>query len=659
MCGIAGIFQRGGGRSAPPSLVSLQRMVTVLSHRGPDETGIYIDDRVGLGHARLSIIDLSTGTQPMHNEDETLWITYNGEIFNYPELREGLLAKGHRFYTTTDTEVILHLFEEKGPSCLSDLNGQFAFAIWDTRGKTLFLARDRVGIRPLHYTLQDGAFLFASEIKSLFMEGSVRREIDPEGLDQVFSFWTTLPGKTIFRGIQELPAGHFMIVDSGSISIRRYWDIPMAAPEEMTDLSREEICEQVGELLTDSIRIRLRADVPVGSYLSGGLDSSGITSLVRKNFDNRLQTFGIQFEEKAFDESLYRDQMVSFLGTGHSSVLVSNAQIGDSFADVLWHCEKPLLRTAPVPLYLLSGEVRRNGLKAVLTGEGADEVFGGYNIFRETLVRSFWSRRPESKMRPALVGRLYPYIFQDPRLKASLHAFFARGIEHPQDPLFSHLIRWQNTSKTKIFFSAALKEALRGYSCVGEVTGHLPQNFPKWHPLSRAQYLEMAIFMTNYLLSSQGDRVAMAHSVEIRMPFLDYRIVEFLGRVPPGLKILGLKEKYLLKKILEGVLPQAVLRRPKHPYRAPIRASLMNGRPELLKEAFSERSLKGAGLFDGEKVGMLLKKMQTASHTGEVDEMAFAGILSTQVIFHRFIDGFSTHSEPRFPLTLMVDRRAA
>ena len=657
MCGIAGIFHRS--RPASPSLDSLRRMVMVLSHRGPDEAGIYIDDRVGLGHARLSIIDLSTGTQPLHNEDETLWITYNGEIFNYPELREGLLARGHRFYTTTDTEVLLHLFEEKGPGCLADLNGQFAFAIWDTRKKELFLARDRVGIRPLHYTVQDGAFLFASEIKSLFMEGSVRREFDPEGLDQVFTFWTTLPGKTVFRGIQELPAGHFMVVDNGSITVRRYWDIPMAAPQEMTDLPREAICEQVGELLKDAMRIRLRADVPVGSYLSGGLDSSGITSLVRKNFDNSLQTFGIQFEEKAFDESVYRDQMVSFLGTGHSSVRVSNAQIGESFADVLWHCEKPLLRTAPVPLYLLSGEVRRNGLKAVLTGEGADEVFGGYNIFRETLVRSFWSRRPDSKIRPALVGRLYPYIFQDPRLKASLYSFFARGIDHPEDPLFSHRIRWQNTSKTKIFFSGDLKAALRSYSCLDEVTGYLPGNFPKWHPLSRAQYLEMAIFMTNYLLSSQGDRVAMAHSVEIRMPFLDYRVVEFMGRVPPGLKILGLKEKYLLKKIFQGILPESVLRRPKHPYRAPIQASLMDGKSELLTEALSDRFLKEAGLFDGKKVGMLLKKMRTVSHAGEVDEMALAGILSTQVIFRKFIDGFSIHPETRFPLTLMVDRRSA
>jgi asparagine synthase (glutamine-hydrolysing) len=657
MCGIAGIFHRG--RPASPSLDSLRRMVTVLSHRGPDETGIYIDDRVGLGHARLSIIDLSTGTQPMHNEDETLWITYNGEIFNYPELREGLLARGHRFYTTTDTEVLLHLFEEKGPGCLADLNGQFAFAIWDMRKKEMFLARDRVGIRPLHYTVQDGAFLFASEIKSLFMEGSLRREFDPEGLDQVFTFWTTLPGKTVFRGIQELPAGHFMVVDSGSITVRRYWDIPMAARQEMTDLPREAICEQVGELLKDAMRIRLRADVPVGSYLSGGLDSSGITSLVQKNFDNSLQTFGIQFEEKAFDESEYREQMVSFLDTRHSSVRVSNARVGESFADVLWHCEKPLLRTAPVPLYLLSGEVRRNGLKAVLTGEGADEVFGGYNIFRETLVRSFWSRRPGSSMRPALVGRLYPYIFQDPRLKASLYSFFARGIEHPQNPLFSHLIRWQNTSKTKIFFSGDLKAALGSYSCYEEVPRHLPSSFSKWHPLSRAQYLEMAIFMTNYLLSSQGDRVAMAHSVEIRMPFLDYRVVEFMGRVPPGLKILGLKEKYLLKKIFQGILPEPVLRRPKHPYRAPIRASLLDGKPELLKEELSDRSLKEAGLFDGEKVGMLLKKMRTVSHAGEVDEMALAGIFSTQVLFRKFIDGFSIHPETRFPLTLMVDRRSA
>ena len=657
MCGIAGVCSMDHPFPVSPA-DTVARMTGALVHRGPDESGIYLDDWAGLGHTRLSIVDLSTGTQPLHNEDETLWIVYNGEVFNYPDLRSGLGERGHRFYTTTDTEVILHLYEEKGPACLDDMNGQFALAIWDSRKKELFLARDRVGIRPLHYTVQKGVFLFASEIKALFLYRDVPRRIDPEAMDQIFTFWTTLPGKTVFQGIQELPPGHYMRVGHGNISMRRYWDIPFSLPSEQLKASTSEICEGIGNLLKDAVRIRLRADVPVGSYISGGLDSSGVTALARKNFSNHLRTFAIRFEARPFDESPYIDQMVSALGTEHTDIRAGNGQIGQSFADVLWHCEKPLLRTAPVPLFLLSREVRNSGIKAVLTGEGADEVFGGYDIFRETLVRKFWSRRPGSEVRPALLTRLYPDIFHDPRVRPALRSFFAKGIDRPDDLLFSHLIRWQNTSRTKTFFSKDLKEAIGGYNGYDDVRERLPESFPVWDVLSRAQYLEMSIFMSNYLLSSQGDRPAMAHSVEIRLPFLDYRVVEFLGRVPPKLKIFGLKEKFLLKKCFRDLLPDTVLKRPKHPYRAPIRDSLMKGDLPYVREALSEQALREANLFDVSKVGMLRKKLESVPHASEVDEMALAGIVSSQLIYKKFVSRFPAASFLPLSPTLFIDRRS-
>ncbi len=655
MCGIAGYFCFEGGDA--PSFEVLGNMVSVLHHRGPDATGVYLDDRVGLGHARLSIVDLAGGDQPIHNEDGSLWIVYNGEIFNYPELREELTARGHRFYTATDTEVILHLFEEKGPACLSRLNGQFALAIWDLGKSELFLARDRVGIRPLHYIVHGGRFLFASEIKALFQVPDVPRRIDPVALDQIFTFWTTLPGKTIFEGVRELPPGHYMTVSNAGTSIRKYWDFQFTAPSEQEERGPEELKETVWELLHDAIRIRLRADVPVGCYLSGGLDSSGIAAIVKGCFDNRLRTFGIRFEEGMFDEGRFQDRMVSFLGTDHNSITATNAGIGESFRDVAWHSEKPILRTAPVPLYLLSDSVRNNGFKVVLTGEGADEVFGGYDIFRETMVRNFWARQPGSRLRPLLLGKLYPDIFRDPRLTKSLQAFFSSGLDRTSDPLFSHRVRWENTARIKAFFSDDLRARLGGYNGYEELESCLPGDYSKWDPLSRAQYLEMAVFMSNYLLSSQGDRVAMAHSVEIRLPFLDYRIVEFMGRVPSKWKIWGLGEKYLLKMVLKDVLPPEIVRRPKHPYRAPIRQSLLGCGNGDLEDLLSERTVREACLFDFRKVDVLHRKLRNSSQASEVDSMALAGILSAHLVHEMFVSHFRDRRPFLFSPKIMVDRR--
>jgi len=656
MCGIAGFFSLDGRGSLP--LESIERMVASLRHRGPDAWGIYIDDRTGLGHARLSIIDLEGGDQPIHNEDESLWIVYNGEIFNYPELREDLAARGHRFYTTTDTEVIIHLYEEEGPACLSRLNGQFAMAIWNTKNNELFLARDRMGIRPLHYAVHQGRLLFSSEVKALFQVGEVSREIDPVALDQLFTFWMPLPGRTIFRGVHELPPGHYLTATLGHFSVRKYWEIPFSPPVEHLEKNRETLRDQVRELLIDAVRIRLRADVPVGSYLSGGLDSSGVTAIVKRRFDNRLRTFGIRFEEARFDETRFQDRMVSFLGTEHTAIRATNEDIGKSFREVVWHVEKPVLRTAPVPLFLLSEMVRRNGFKVVLTGEGADEVFGGYDIFRETLVRRFWAKQPSSRLRPLLIRKLYPDIFQDPRLGATLQAFFGVGLQDTGDPFYSHRIRWENTKRLKRFFSKELQGEIGGYDGEEELRAALPEAYSSWDPLSRAQYLEMALFLSNYLLSSQGDRVAMAHSVEIRLPFLDYRIVEFMGKVPSRLKILGLKEKFLLKEALGELLPADIRNRPKHPYRAPIRSSLLPGNGVAFPEALSLESLKRAGLFDVENVERLLRKMQTVPEPTEVDSMALAGILSTQLVYEQFVSRFSAdRSDPCRP-AVFVDRRS-
>ena len=656
MCGIAGICPLKPDAAIP--LNTLLRMTGILRHRGPDQTGIYIDDGIGMGHARLSIIDLSSGLQPICNEDQTLWIVYNGEVFNYKELYDDLASRGHSFYTTSDTEVILHMYEEFGKECLKQLNGQFAFAIWDTKNKSLFAGRDRVGIRPFHYTVSNGKLYFSSEIKSLFQANQIERQLDPAAIDQIFTFWTTLPEMTAFKGVKELPPGHYMQVINGRVSVQKYWDIPYSRENEYPPLSASKICQQAAELLCDAVRLRMRADVPVASYLSGGLDSSGLTSLVMNNFNRNLKTFGIRFEQDGYDEGIHQQEMVSYLGTEHRQIQATNEKIGRTLGRMLWHGEKPILRTSPIPLYLLSELVRESGIKVVLTGEGADEVFGGYNIFREAKIRRFWSRQPGSAGRAALIGRLYPYIFKNPKLKHTLENFFAKGLDNTDDPLFSHLIRWSNTSRVKTFFSDDLSRQLDSYDCIEDLRQNLPGDYIHRDYFSKAQYLEISVFMSNYLLSSQGDRVAMANSVEIRLPYLDPRLLSFMAKVPPKWKILGLNEKHLLKKVFKGLLPDSITARPKHPYRAPIAQSLLKGSAgQCTRQTLSSRALKRAGIFNADKVEKLLSKIEKNESAAEIESMALVGILSTQIIYNRFIEDFTTENSMPRAVDLLIDKR--
>ncbi len=656
MCGITGFlnFSHNDANAA----VQLRNMMSVLQHRGPDESGMYLDNRIAMGHTRLSIIDLTTGRQPMHNEDQTLWIVFNGEIFNYVELRKDLEASGHRFITQSDTEVLLHLYEEKDSDCLSQLNGQFAFAIWDCKKKRLFLARDRVGIRPLHYTFHNSTFYFASEIKSILTSTDVPGQIDPIALDQIFTVWTPLPGKTFFQNIRELKPGHYAIVSEDSFTEKRYWDIPYYTPDHYVDTDPRELCQAAGDLLKDAIRIQLRSDVPVGTYLSGGLDSSGISALVARHFNADVQTFGIRFEEPNFDEGTFQKQMSSFLQVKHSELFATNENIARAFSELIWYCEKPLLRTAPAPLFLLSGFVRENGLKVVLTGEGADEVFGGYDIFKEALLRRFLARQPQSPCRRFPFEYLYPDIFKNDRARKSLALFFGASPDAQSNPFFSHTVRWNNTSRSKVFFSGDLRRTIGNYDVYEDMTSLLPDNFVQRDCLSKAQYLETILFLSNYLLSSQGDRVAMAHSLEIRVPFLDHRLIEFMAKVPPVWKILGLNEKYLLKKFFRGILPETIVGRTKHPYRAPVQQSLCSpSGMSRMRDHLSADALKQSGLFDPSKVQHLLNKMNTNRQASEVDAMALAGIYSTQLLHSQFIENRPNSPNKPIQPTILIDKR--
>ncbi len=658
MCGIAGYFQLYEPK--PPDRELIGRMVHAINHRGPDEYGAYLDKRCVLGQARLSIIDLAGGSQPMCNEDETLWITFNGEIFNYVELRPELEKAGHRFRTRSDTEVILHAYEEWGIDCLNRFNGQWAFAIYDSRTESLFFARDRLGIRPVFYTEHDGRLYFGSEIKSIFCDPSVPRRIDLQGLDQIFTWWTTAPPRTSFEGINELEAGCYGRVENGKLSIGRYWS--MSFPETFDrKRSLNSWAEELHELLVDAVRLRLRADVPVGAYLSGGLDSSATTALIKYFTDTRVETFSIAFQDKAYDESGYQTQMAEYLGTNHHKITCTYHDIAANFPAVIRHTERPIVRTAPTPLYMLSGLVRQNNFKVVLTGEGSDEVLGGYDIFKETLIRRFWARNPSSTWRPALLRRLYPTLpLSGARAKFYLETFYKVGLAQADKYYYSHMQRMNTTTKIKDYFNKDVQTAIHQYNSTGIFADDLPPAFSRWHPLSRAQYLEARSLLSGYLLSSQGDRMLAANSVEGRFPFLDYRVVEFAATIPPWHKIFGLKEKYVLKRAMAKELPKEITDRVKQPYMAPDSNSFVQpDSPDYVADMLGEPAVKAAGLFDASAVAKLREKCTRLSHAhlSFKDNMSLIGILSTQLLHRQFVESFESANNPgRAAFKVWVDR---
>jgi asparagine synthase (glutamine-hydrolysing) len=557
------------------------------------------------------------------------------------ELRDELRKKGHRFVTHSDTEVIVHGYAEWGAGVLDHLNGQFAIAVWDKPNRKLLLARDRVGIRPLFYaTAPDGSLIFASEMKALLRHPGMRAEIDPQGISQIFTFWVNVPPRTVFKGIQELPAGHYLIATPEGMRTAAYWKHRFPDAKDYEDKPLEHWTERLREILFDSTTLQLRADVPVAAYLSGGLDSSIITALVKQNHNPGLITFSVAFADKAFDERSYQMQMVDFLKTDHRLIEVDYGDIGKAFSDVMYYAEKPMIRTAPAPLMSLSGLVRKNGIKVVLTGEGSDEIFGGYNIYREDKVRRFWAQNPESKWRPLLISSLYHYVNKNPSAQVFWRAFFKKGLTDTRNPYYSHLIRWGNTAQLKSLFTPAFRERMGSEEALmPELDAFVDKDMMRWHPLCRAQYLEMVLFMSGYLLNSQGDRMMMGNSIEGRFPFLDHRVIEFAATIPPKYKIKVLNEKYILKKAYEKLLPAEIVNRPKTPYRAPISRCFMDEKANLGASLLATEKIREFGYFEPDQAAKLVAKAKknVDGNISERDEMAMVAMVSTQLLHEHFI----------------------
>ncbi len=653
MCGIAGCVALRDG-VPPPALDDLKAMVGALRHRGPDEFGLYRDRRAGLGHARLSIIDLATGQQPLSNEDGSLWIVFNGEIFNYVELRAELVAFGHRFRTQSDTEVIVHAYEAWGDGAFERFNGQFAIALWDSTREKLVLARDRLGVRPLYLCEHGGRIWFASEVKAIFAaDPAITRALDPVGLAETFTFWTVVPPQSVFQGVTELEPGHVRMVSRQGVEDRAFWTPRYPTGERAgSPPSLDEAVESVRDALEEAVRLRmLRADVPVGSYLSGGLDSTLVAALGRRVKGDKFCTFSVRFEDAEYDETLYQRAAAAHIESDHREIVVRRWDIAAAFPEVVAHAERPLLRTAPAPLFLLSKLVRDSGIKVVLTGEGADEMFAGYDLFREGKVRRFWGRQPASTLRPRLLERLYPYLARSPvAQQAMAREFFGRGREEWAAPGFSHQTRWQPTAALQRLFKADLRRETQRVNVVQRLLAALPTDFRSWSFLAQDQYLEARTLLSGYLLSSQGDRMLMAHSVEGRFPFLDANVVELANSLPSSFKLHGLDEKYALKRAAEGLVPEEIVRRPKQPYRAPDALSFVGSEsPEWVRELVSERAVEEAGVFDPRAVDRLWRKCESAGENEQfsnADNMALVGVLSTGLLHEQLVRRAPSRAAP-------------
>ena len=557
---------------------TLARMTRQLIHRGPDSEGFYLEDSLGLGFRRLSIIDLASGDQPMKSADGTLVLVCNGEIYNYRDLRASLEARGHRFSTSCDVEVLLYLYREHGPDLLRCLNGQFAFAIYDRPARRLFLARDHVGIAPLFYTVADDVFVFGSEIKAILEHPLVERRVDLTGLDQVLSFPGLVSPTTMFEGIRSLPPGHMLLVENGEVTPRQYWDLdfPLAADCEPAR-AEDGVVLELRERLDRAVRYRLQADVPVGYYLSGGLDSSLVTSMgFAAAPETHRATLSIRFEEQEICESRFQKMMVDRLGSDHHEISFGWEQIADSLAEMVRHSECPVKETYNTCAMALSRKAQEQGLRVILAGQGADELFAGYLGYRFDLVRPHAADPldPEEMME----AELRRHLWGDERLFYETNQQALREIKAA---LYSDAVNARYADFDCLQFPLVDKARLRGR-----------------HPLHQRSYLDLKLRLGDHLLGDHGDRMMLMHSVEGRYPFLDQDVVEFVRTLAPGFKLRDGIEKYAVKKVAEPFVPREIIDREKFGFRAPASPYLIRQHVEWIDDMLSHERVKAQGYFD-------------------------------------------------------------
>lgn len=589
MCGICGVVDlKFQSRSEEQPV---RRMLDTLQHRGPDSKRLYTDGNLTLGFARLSIIDLAGGMQPLFNEDQSVILICNGEIFNYVELRKTLEAKGHRFRTSTDVETIIHLYEEEGEDLLDKLNGQFAFMLFDFKERKLFCARDPFGIVPFFFTVQDDLFIFGSEIKAILEHPLVRRQTDLVGLDQLMTFPGLAGERTMFEGIRSLEAGHYLQVRQGRMAIREYWDLiyPEMDGESIPDLGEAYYRERLSELFNRSVQLRLRADVPVGLYVSGGLDSSLIAAVARRQRPGLpLHSFSIDFEDESFSESHYQQLAADYLDLSHHSLMFHNRFTADRLPAAVYHSESPLKETYNCASLLLSEHVHAHQLKVVLSGEGADELFAGYIGYRFDQMRMAGdyaddTDEDEKRVRRELWGNEGFYYERN---------YVAH--ERVKRQLYSSRINERFDKVNCLLHPVIDKSKLRNRDI-----------------LHQRSYIDFKLRMVNHLVADHGDRMALANSVEARFPFLDRDLAACIASIPTHYMLHDLEEKYLLKRMAEGLLPSGIIEREKFSFVAPGSPELLRMNIEYIEDMLSYERIRREGYFNPDQVEALKKQYMT------------------------------------------------
>jgi asparagine synthase (glutamine-hydrolysing) len=629
MSGIAGIARRyptGVGAE------SLGRMAAAIKHRGPDGYGFYIGSNVGFAHVRLSVVDVPGGAQPLTNEDGTIVVTYNGEVYNHRELRLELEGRGHVFQTRCDTEVLVHGYEEWGSELLRRLNGQFAFAIYDRNRATVFVARDRFGVRPLFYAQRSGDFYFASEIKAILATGEVEAALDARGLDEVLTFGAARHARTPFSGIACLEPGTYGVWKDGALWLHQYYelDYPEAAEEPL------DAVEQLDEIMLRSVGMRLRADVPVGAHLSGGLNSTIAASLAASASQRRIRSFSIDIGDQRAGRGDRQRAVAEGVGSVHTFSSVDEDTIAESFPDVLWHAETPLFNTGPVAMYHLAKLTKESGIKVVVRGDGADELFLGSDLYKEVSVRRFCMRRPDSPARQRLFGRVYPHLAE----QGLGQAFWSRTFldaGQPTDLLFSHLPRFLG-ARMGMFYTQEFTDALAGVDVIAELRASLPTRFFAWSALNQAAYLEMTTRMSPYVLSSCGDRMSMAHGVEGRYPFLDHRLFEFAAALPTRSRLCGLREKEILRRWASRILPRGVKPEAISSFHQSATPHLFRrNSPAWINDHLSPDAIRRVGIFSPGAVETLIRSCRSGSAVELPWHQPLVAILSTQLWHQQFL----------------------
>ena len=636
MCGITGLF--GINTEVEDFRSNIMHMTASVAHRGPDAWGMYIGRNIALGHVRLSIIDLSAGDQPMVTPEFV--ISYNGEVYNHIELREEMQKLGVIFKTRSDTEVVIKAYQVWGEAAFTKFNGQFAVLLWDKVKKRLIAARDRYGVRPLFVTKWRGLWCFASEMKAFDALPGFKREYEIQHLFEHGLLWNTIGSDTVFKNIRTVKPGTIEIytVDASSPVEHRYYSLG-SIPQKLS-ASIEESQEELREMLNDAIRLRLRSDVPVGMYLSGGIDSSVLALLTSQVMGERFKSFSVTFDDSDFDESIYQNEMANFIGSEHHSIQINYDTISDNFIDTVRHTERPIFRTAPVPLFLLSQLVRENGIKVVITGEASDEILFGYDSFKELKLLRFWAKSPESEMRPLLIKRLYPHLrhYADSRAYGFMKLYYKDFLDSFSNELAGLNIRIKNNMALAYAFNKDFGIKFDQKQLIDKISATFPSEYKKWTLLQRNQFLEMNSLLDGYLLSSQGDRMSLGHGIEGRFPFLDYNLVERVFSWPDSYKLNGFSQKHILRKSFRGLIPDSIIDRPKLPYQAPdLRAFIRNGKPvPLISDFLSADMIKEYGIFDEKFVARLLSKLlnHQLDKVGYRDNMMLIFILSAQIALH-------------------------